>query len=121
MGTAVPPTPPMLPPPVPPLVPDLPPPPTPPIRQVNYWAVSVLTSRTMWVNFFTFVAAASTLTEFTNVIPAAWQPKLFALVALGNLWLRMVTVRPVAFIPFSETKAVLVPRVGPPAPTKMEN
>jgi hypothetical protein len=96
-----------------------PPSPAPSIRQVTYFAVSFLASRTVWVNFFAFLAAASTLTEFTNVIPVPWQKPFFALVALGNLWLRFNTVRPIAFIAPGETQAVLVPRVGPPAPAKL--
>ena len=104
---------------VPPLLPDAPPPPAPSLRQVNYWAVSIFSTRTFWVNAITFLAAASSMTEFTSVIPEKHLPKLFAVVALGNLWLRMNTVRPVAFIKPGKTKAVLVPRIDPPTPAKL--
>ena len=96
-----------------------PPSPAPSIRQVTYFAVSFLTSRTFWVNLFMFLAAASSMTEFTTIIPAPWLPKIMAVIALGNLWLRFNTVRPIAFIAPGETQAVLVPRVGPPAPAKL--
>jgi len=91
---------------------DLPPPPAPSLRQVNYWAVSIFTSRT-------FFLMAASLSEVTTLIPPRFVPLWSMVVALVNLYLRTATVRPVAFIKPGETQAVLVPRVGPPVPAKL--
>jgi hypothetical protein len=83
---------------------------------VSYHAVSVLKSRTMWLNVATFIAALSQTVEFTRVIPVGVVPYWLAATAAINVWLRMSTVRPVAMIGPSDTRAVEVPKVGPPPP-----
>ena len=98
---------------------DIPPPPAPSLRQVNYWAVSIFSSKTFWVNTVSLVIAASSMTEITTVLPPRFLPLLAAITAMGNLWLRTQTVRPVAFIKPGDTQAVLVPRISPPSPAKL--
>jgi hypothetical protein len=83
---------------------------------VRYWAVSVFKSRTLWFNAASFFVAALSMTEVVTLIPARFLPLQAAATALVNLWLRMDTVRPVAMIGPSDTKAVEVPKVGPPPP-----
>ena len=88
----------------------------PPVATVEYWAVSVLSSRTMWLNAAALVVAVSSLSEVLTIIPPRVMPTYSAVVAVLNLILRFATVRPVALIPLGATKAVDVPRIGPPAP-----
>lgn len=84
--------------------------------KVTYWAVSVLSSRTMWFNLASFALAALSLTEVTTIIPPRFLPLLGMVVALINLYLRTATTRPVAFVAPGNVKAVQVDKVGPPAP-----
>jgi hypothetical protein len=83
---------------------------------VTYWAISILNSKTFWLNTATFTVMALTLSEVVTVIPARATQSIAALVAVLNVWLRMQTVRPVALIAPFRTKAVDVPRLGPPPP-----
>ena len=86
-------------------------------KQVVYArAISVLSSKTMITNVIAFAIAASSLTEVTTVIPPRFLPMLGMLVALGNLYLRSVTVRPVAMIARGDVKVVAIPKIDPPAP-----
>ena len=85
-------------------------------RTVEYWAVSVLSSRTMWFNLANFLVAALSMGEVVVLIPSRYLPLQAAVVALINMWLRASTVRPVAFIPPGTTTAVEVKRIGPPPP-----
>lgn len=92
---------------------------TDPIRPpptVQYWAVSMFSSRTMWFNAANFVIAALSITEVATLIPSRFLSVQLAVVALINLWLRTVTVRPVALIPPGDTVPVPVAKVGPPPP-----
>jgi hypothetical protein len=91
--------------------PDPRPPPT-----VTYWAVSVLSSRTNWLNAVAFLVALSSLTDATQILPLRFLPIYGACVAGLNLLLRQLTVRPTAFILPGNTKPVDVPKVGPPDP-----
>jgi hypothetical protein len=87
------------------------PPPT-----VTYWAISILSSRTVWFNAANLLLAALELTEVTTLIPVRYLPTQLAVVALVNMWLRTITTRPVAFIPPGDTVPVQVAKVGPPDP-----
>jgi len=91
---------------------------TPPVTVpvVNYWAVSVFSSKTFWVNVASFLVAALSLTEVVSIIPPQHAPKVAAGLAILNIWLRTATVRPVAFISPGTTVSVAVPKIGPPAP-----
>ena len=112
---------------VPVVVPDVPPPAAPSIRQVNYWAISIFNSRTFWFNAANLLIAAGppaadailsalSLPEVIAIIPPKYMPLQAAIVAVGNMWLRMKTVRPAVYIDRGDTKPVLVPRLGPPEP-----
>lgn len=82
-----------------------------PTPKVTYWAISILSSRTFWLNVMVFVLAASSLSEVTAIIPARFLPLETAVGALINLYLRTVTVRPVAFIMPGETAPVAVDKI----------
>ncbi len=83
---------------------------------VTYWAISVLSSRTIWVNTAAFLVAALSATDVLTIIPSRHLPIVTALVAMLNLYLRTVTVRPVAFIAAGTTSPVAVDKlVTPPA------
>lgn len=87
------------------------PPPT-----VTYWAISVLSSRTVWFNAANFLVAGLSLTEVVTLIPPRFLSLQVALVAMINLYLRTVTTRPVAFIAPGETKPIAVAKISPPDP-----
>jgi hypothetical protein len=88
----------------------------PATKTVSYYAISVLSSRTMWFNAANFVVAALSLTEVATLIPPRYVPLQSMLVALINLWLRKATVRPVAFIGHGDTQEIKVPKLSPPKP-----
>lgn len=95
--------------------------PTPPLvtRQVTYWAISILNSRTFWTSVATFLTGAASLPQVIAVVPLWILPYVLMVAALIFLWLRTVTIRPVAMIGPGETKAVVVNRIGPPPPPKV--
>ena len=105
MGTVVPPTP------TPPTIPN---PPSP--EFVFARAVSVLTSRMMWVNFASFVVEALALSEIKTLIPPKYAHAQALIVAVVNMWLRTQTVRPIAFISPGSVSVVPIPKIDPPAP-----
>lgn len=83
---------------------------------INSWAISVLSSRTMWWNAANFLIAALSLTEVTTLIPPRFLSLQLAVVAMVNLWLRTTTTRPVAFVAPGATKVIQLPKIDPPAP-----
>jgi len=92
---------------------------TPPRQQVTYFAISILSSRTFWFNAANFLVAALSLTEVTTIIPQRFMSLQAMIVALINLWLRLSTVRPAAFIAPGTAAPTVVDRIGPPPPAKM--
>lgn len=93
--------------------------PTPPRQQVTYFAISLFSSRTFWFNTANFVVAALSLKEVTTIIPPRFMPMQAMIVALINLYLRMITVRPVAIIAPGNTAPTVVDRIGPPPPANV--
>jgi len=87
------------------------PPPT-----VQYWAVSVLQSRTIWVAAGTVLVGVLALPEVVAVIPLRFLPMITALIGAINFGLRLVTVRPVAFSAPGTLTPVTVAKLDPPAP-----
>jgi predicted CDP-diglyceride synthetase/phosphatidate cytidylyltransferase len=85
-----------------------------PTPTVRYFAVSVLSSRTMWFAVLTFLAGVLALPEFVALIPVRYTPVLLMIGALVQLWLRSATVRPVAFVAPGETKVIEVAKLAPP-------
>jgi hypothetical protein len=85
-------------------------------QTVQYWAVSILTSRTAQFAGFTILLGILSLPEVLALIPLKYMPLLLAAVGVINFILRKLTVRPVAFIAPGATAPVLVPRIDPPAP-----
>jgi len=83
---------------------------------VTYWAISLFSSRTFWWNLANAILALLSLTEVTTLIPPRFLSLQLAVVASVNLYLRTVTVRPVALIAPGTTTPVSVPKVGPPPP-----
>jgi len=88
-----------------------------PPPSVTYWAISVLSSRTLWVNMAWLVVNVLSLTDVLTIIAPRYLPLVTALVAVLNLYLRTVTVRPVAFIPAGTTQPVIVERLVTPPST----
>lgn len=82
----------------------------------TYYAVSLFSSRTFWVNTAALVVGILSATEVLTIIPAKFLPLSTALVAALNIYLRTITVRPVALIAPGATKPIEVPKVGPPDP-----
>src|SRR4026207_819593 len=76
----------------------------------------MFSSRTMWFNAANFVIAALSITEVATLIPSRFLSVQLAVVALINLWLRTVTVRPVALIPPGDTAPAPVARGGAAPP-----
>ena len=64
----------------------------------TYYAKSMFSSTTIWVNVATFVIAVTELTEVVDLVPQAWHGEMLALAAVINVALRIFTVRPVAAI-----------------------
>ena len=94
---------------------------TPPPRTVTYFAISLFSSRTFWVNGAAFLVAASSLAEVTTILPERFLPMFGALVALANVYLRTQTVRPAALISPGTTQPVEVVRIGPPPPKAVQD
>jgi hypothetical protein len=88
----------------------------PPPEVVTYFAISILSSRTFWWNLANGVVALLSLAEVVAVIPPRFLSLQLAVVAMVNLYLRTVTVRPVALIAPGTTAPVRVPKIGPPDP-----
>ena len=87
------------------------PPPT-----VEYYAISILSSRTFWVAVATAVIGLSAEPEIVALIPLAWLPRVLMGVGLVNMVLRKLTVRPVVLSVPGTTTPVEVPKIGPPDP-----
>jgi hypothetical protein len=87
-----------------------------PTPQVTYWAISLFSSRTFWVNAAALVVAVLSATEVVPIIPLRVLPLSTALVAALNIWLRTITVRPAAIIAPGTTQPVRVTRIDPPTP-----
>lgn len=90
-------------------------------RTVTYWGVSVFSSRTMWFNAANLVLAALSLSEVATLIPPKYLSLQLAIVAMINLWLRTVTVRPAVFIAPGATAPVEVEKIGPPPPAALSD
>jgi hypothetical protein len=88
----------------------------PPPATVEYWVISLFSSRTFWFNAANLVLAALSLTEVVTLIPVRFLSLQAAVVALINMWLRSITVRPAVLILPGQTVPVPVARVGPPPP-----
>lgn len=82
----------------------------------TYYAISLFSSRTFWFNAANFLLAVLSLTEVATLIPQRFLSLQLAVVGIVNVWLRTVTVRPVAIIAPGETKAVVVQKLSPPDP-----
>lgn len=90
--------------------------PAAPATHVTYFAISLFSSRTFWLNAADLVVNLLSATAIVTIIPARWTPIAGALVAGLNILLRTQTVRPVALIAPGTTQPVLVRKVGPPDP-----
>jgi hypothetical protein len=84
---------------------------------VTYFAVSVLSSRTLWVAVGTVLVGILALPDVVAVIPLRYLPMVTALIGAVNFALRLATVRPVAFAAPGTLTPVKVPKLEPPAPT----
>ena len=85
---------------------DTPAPPT-----VTYFAISLFSSRTFWWNAANFVIAALSLSDVTALIPPRYLSLQVAVVAMVNLWLRSVTVRPAVIMAPGNVQPVTVAKL----------
>ena len=83
---------------------------------VTYYGISLFSSRTFWFNAANLLLASLSLTEVVTLIPLRFMPLQAAVVAMINMWLRSITVRPAVLIPPGTTAAVAVEKIGPPPP-----
>jgi len=83
---------------------------------VEYWGISLFSSRTFWFNAANLILAALSLTEVVTLIPVRFLSLQAAVVALINMWLRSITVRPAVLILPGQSVPVTVAKVDPPAP-----
>jgi hypothetical protein len=89
---------------------------TPAPATVTYYGISILQSRTFWINLGAFVFAVLSAEDVITLLPHSVTPFVPAVLAVINIWLRTVTVRPVIFAAPGTTLPIEVPRLGPPAP-----
>ncbi len=70
---------------------------------VSYRAISILSSKTMWFNLITLVLSILSMTEFQNVLPKETVAVITGTVLpVGNMILRLYSVRPVALFDQAE-------------------
>lgn len=74
----------------------------------TYLAKSVFVSKTMWFNAISLLIAVLSATDIIPLFPSSWAPRIAGLVAVANLFLRFVTVRPVAFVAPNATLPISV-------------
>lgn len=82
----------------------------------TYFAMSVLNSRTMWLNVIPIVVGILSMTDVVALIPSHYMPMYTMIVAALNMILRTQTVRPVAFSSPGSVTPVQVAKLTPPAP-----
>jgi hypothetical protein len=87
-----------------------------PAPVVTYWGISILNSRTFWFGVATFASGLLSLPDVAALIPLRYLPAVLSIVGFLIVYLRTVTVRPVAFIAPGATAPVAVPKIVPPAP-----
>jgi hypothetical protein len=89
---------------------------TPAPPHVTYYAISLFSSRTFWLNAAGFLLLVLEATDVITLLPLKALPFVGATVTVLNIFLRYVTVRPVAIIAPGATVPIQVERLGPPAP-----
>lgn len=90
--------------------------PTPTPATVEYFGISLFSSRTFWFNAVNLFVLSLSLNEVIAIIPPRYLGLQLAVVTVGNMWLRSITVRPAVLIAPGSTAAVLVPKLDPPDP-----
>ena len=88
---------------------------------VSYTGVSIFSTKTFWLNTLAFVVAILSLTEVVQIIPPQFMGIYGAALAMANVGLRMLTVRPAVVMMPGETRPVEVQRLGPPPPPTLTN
>jgi hypothetical protein len=83
---------------------------------VEYFGISILSSRTFWAAVCTLVIGLVAEPEVVALIPLAWLPRIIIVVGLLNMVLRKLTVRPASFAAPGTATPVEVVRIGPPPP-----
>lgn len=86
---------------------------------VTYMAVSLFTSRTFWFNALSGLVGILSATDVVTIIPPRFLPLSTAIVAMANIYLRTITVRPTAMIAPGTVQATAVTKIGPPPPSAM--
>ena len=90
-----------------------------PPTTVTYFAISILNSRTFRINTFLLFATVVPLLAdpgLLTYIPPQYLVLYAAAVKVLNIYLRTITVRPVAILPPGAVAPVEVPSLAPPTP-----
>lgn len=92
--------------------------PNPPV--VQYWAISILNSKTFWVGVGTTLLGLLSDPELralaAPLVPLSSLPRVMTVLGIVMVILRKLTKRPVVMAAHGTTHPVLVPRLGPPDP-----
>lgn len=80
-------------------------------QTVTYFAISLFSSRTFWWNAANFALAALSLSDVTALIPPRYLSLQVAVVAMVNLWLRSITVRPAVIMAPGNVQPVTVAKL----------
>jgi hypothetical protein len=84
---------------------------------VHYFAISILSSRTFWINMVALFVDVCSATAVVVLVPLKYMPVYSAVLAVINIVMRTQTTRPVALIAPGTVKPVAVERLGsPPIP-----
>jgi hypothetical protein len=77
--------------------------------------VSILNSKTFWTNAGALLIAIVVLPEVGKLVPERFVPIYSALLAIANIILRLVTVRPAVIAAPGSVTVVEIPKIDPPA------
>ncbi|HEV8216972.1 MAG TPA: hypothetical protein VGP95_14090 [Gemmatimonadaceae bacterium] len=90
-----------------------------PAPTVTYYAISLFSSRTFWLSTASFLVMVLSATDVITLFPLKALPFISAAVSVLTVWLRFVTVRPVALIAPGTTLPIQVAKLDPPTAAPM--
>lgn len=81
----------------------------------TYMAGSVASSRTILFSVLTIIGGILAIPELAAIIPLRYAPYMLTVSGVVAVILRLITVRPVAFVAPGNVVPVEVPKIDPPA------